>query len=251
MPIYKNNQQINKVYQGATEVSKVYHNNSLVYEQTAPKVDKILIHDFGGKDYFVNGLTHGEWTSRKHTDYKNYYTMVLNPGVVKPFRMPFNATKASLMIEFAMTKMRGVDARGSAKVCFALTNNPNFDVTYYSNEVEIVSGDANDRFWTNNQNYYTIKELQGTNFVENKVVPTYPDMRYYCRLINTGAGDAEKNPGYHRYELTDGTQDTYLLAHMYKITESDYNKNNAGYVKLGKVYLDLTTDPQFQAYWNS
>lgn len=251
MPIYKNNQQINKVYHGTNEVSKVYHNNSLIYEQATPKVDKILIHDFGGKDYFVNGLTHGEWTTRKNTWFSSYYSMVLNPGVVKPFRMPFNATKATLMIEFAMTRMRGVDSYGSAKIQLALTNNPNFDLTNEIKGVEIVSGDANSRFWTNNKNYYTIKELQGTNFVENKEVPTYPAMRYLCRLVTTGAGAGEQNPGYYRYELTDGTQDTYFVAWMYLLTQSSYDKNNEGYVKLGKVYLDLTTDPQFQAYWNS
>lgn len=248
MPIYKNNQQINKVYHGTNEVSKVYHNNSLVYEQAAPKVDKILIHDFGGKEYFVNGMTQGEWTTRKHTWFSRYYTMVLNPGVVKPFKMPFNATKATLMLEFAMTRMRGTNAYGSTKIQFALSNNPNFDLTDNLDDVEIVSGDANDRFWRNNQNYWTIKN---SNFVEDKVVPTHPNMKYICRLVNTGAGTAEADPGYWRYEFTDGTQDTYFLAWMYLLTESSYNKNNEGYVKLGKVYLDLTTDPQFQAYWNS
>lgn len=250
MPIYTNNTEINKLYHGTTDITKVYHNDKIIYENgPAPKIDKILIHDFGGKDYFVNGMTHGEWTTRKNTFYSRYWSMVLNPGVVKPFRMPFNATNATLMVEFAMTKMRGVDSYGNAKTLFALTNNPNVDITNTSDSVEIVSDDANSRFWTNNQNFWTLKN---SNFVEDKVVPTYPDTKYLCRRqTRLDNGQAIVEPGFYRREYTDGTQDTYLVAFMYRLIDSNFNNNNEGYVKLGKVYLDLTTDPQYQTYLNS
>lgn len=244
MPIYRNNQQVNKVYQGATEISKVYRNNSLIYQKAAPKIDKILIHDFGGKEYYPNGYTHGEWTTRKHTWFSSYYTMTLSQGVVKPFRMPFNATNATLLVEYSVVG-------GYPKVRFGLSNNPTYDTTNHNdNGVELTTIQYDSTFWKNNQNFYGIKELDLVT--ESGTVPSYPNTKYlYRRQTRKDNGQAIEEPGFNRWEYTNGMQDTYLLAFMFVITNSQFNNNTQNKIKIGKVYLDLTTDPQYQTYLNS
>lgn len=244
MPIYKNDKEITKVYQGGTEINKIYHGDKLVFDNVpAPpaKLDRILLYDFGGKDYFpTTAMAHGEWTVRKHTNYKNYTSLVFNTNLVPAFRMPFNAMNAQLSIEMSVSRMRnGANGYGSAKVLFALVNDPNYDITDgWISEKEVLSADAQSRFTNNNGfNVFAVKD---SNFVQDDILPTYPAMKYWCY-----------KQGLSNRAFTDGTNDTYFMAFMYMLTNSDINNNKEGYVKLGKVYLDLTTDPQYQTYLNS
>lgn len=242
MPIYKNNQEITKVYRGGTEISKVYSGDKLIFDNTPPppaKLDRILLYDFGGKDYYpTTAMAHGEWTVKANGYSKNYTSMIFNTNLVPAFRLPFNAMKSQLCIEMSISRMRGVNAYGFVKLWFDLTNDPTRDPSNGTTWKEVVSSDAQSRF-ENNSGFKTFA-IKNSNFVQDNILPTYPDMKYWCYV--QGLGNST---------FSDATKDCYLMAFMYIMSQSDLNKNNHAYVKLGKVYLDLTTDPGYQAYLNS